>query len=97
MVETLRRRGFLAISAVENDYLLFSLPSAVVRGELLTALTPAEARVAHLAAAGVSNASIARLRRCSANTVANQLAAVYRKLGVGGRRELAARFASSGR
>ena len=87
----------MAISAIEDDYLVFSLPTAADRGELSTALTPSEACVAHLATAGVSNACIARLRRCSVNTVANQLAAVYRKLGVSGRRELGARLASSGR
>jgi len=55
-------------------------------------LTVAETEVAHLAARGLSSARIAQLRGSRARTVANQLAAVYRKLGVSGRRELRARF-----
>jgi DNA-binding CsgD family transcriptional regulator len=90
-----RRRRGLAISPIENDYLVFSLPVDADRGGILIhALTPTEASVARLAAAGVSNGYIARLRRCSVNTVANQLSAIYRKLGVCGRRELGARLAS---
>lgn len=55
-------------------------------------LTRAEAEVARLAAGGHSNAVIARTRKVSARTVANQLASVYRKLGVTSRTELAARI-----
>ena len=85
----------MAISPIENDYLVFSIAADADRGGvLIPALTPAEASVAQLAAAGVSNGHIARLRRCSVNTVANQLSAVFRKLGVCGRRELGARLAS---
>ncbi len=54
-------------------------------------LTPAERDVARLAAAGWSNAEIARERGSSERTIANQLATVYRKLGIGSRVELIAR------
>lgn len=52
------------------------------------ALTPAEERVACLAARGLSNEEIARTLFVSAKTVENQLTQIYRKLGVDGRRRL---------
>ena len=56
----------------------------------LLGLTAAEAEVAELAISGLSNAEIARMRRASVRTVANQIAAVLRKAGVGSRSALAA-------
>lgn len=61
--------------------------------DVLAELTPAERAVARLAAAGSSNAEIGRERGCSSRTVANQLASIYRKLGVGSRGELIALLA----
>lgn len=58
------------------------------------ALTPAEAEVAGLACAGLTNAEIAARRGSSVRTVANQIAAVLRKTGAVSRRELAARWAA---
>jgi len=57
------------------------------------ALSKAEAEVARELLAGRSNADIARARGTSARTVANQVARVFRKLGVQGRNQLAARWA----
>jgi DNA-binding NarL/FixJ family response regulator len=54
-------------------------------------LTSAERQVVAGVLDGRSNAAIARARRTSSRTVANQLAAIYRKLGVSSRWELAAR------
>jgi len=54
------------------------------------ALTAAETAVARLAAAGLSNAEIGRRRGSTPRTVANQMAAVLRKLGLGSRHQLAA-------
>jgi len=51
-------------------------------------LTAAETAVVALAIEGYSNDEIGRVRGCSARTVANQLAAVYVKTGVSGRRAL---------
>jgi DNA-binding CsgD family transcriptional regulator len=51
-------------------------------------LSPAECSVARLLVEGKTHAEIAELRRRSARTVANQLAAVFQKLGVSGRFEL---------
>jgi DNA-binding NarL/FixJ family response regulator len=51
-------------------------------------LSACEMAVARLLIEGNSHAEIARQRRTSARTVANQIASVYRKLGVSGRIEL---------
>ena len=53
-------------------------------------LSPAERDVAHGVIAGKSNAEIAAARGTSARTVANQMASLFKKLGVGSRREIAA-------
>lgn len=55
----------------------------------LDELTPAEREVALLASAGASNAEIAKARRSAVRTVANQIASIFKKLGVGSRVELA--------
>jgi DNA-binding CsgD family transcriptional regulator len=54
----------------------------------LALLTEAEREVALLALDGYTNAEISRSRQVSPRTVANQLAAVFRKLRVHGRLEL---------
>jgi DNA-binding CsgD family transcriptional regulator len=51
-------------------------------------LTSSEARVARMAADGMSNREIAQSLFVTAKTVENQLGAVYRKLGVGSRERL---------
>lgn len=53
-------------------------------------LTGAENGVCRLVLAGLSNARIAEVRRTSVRTVGNQISAIYRKLGVVSRSELAA-------
>jgi DNA-binding NarL/FixJ family response regulator len=52
------------------------------------ALTPAERRVAVLAAEGMANRAIAERLVVAQRTVEFHLSSTYRKLGVGGRREL---------
>jgi DNA-binding NarL/FixJ family response regulator len=52
-------------------------------------LSPAEREVARDAVDGRSNAEIAQRRGRTVRTIANQLASIYRKLGVGSRAELA--------
>ncbi len=56
-------------------------------------LSPAEQQVATLVLRGWTNAQIAAHRGTSARTAANQVANVFRKLGVASRAELAAAFA----
>jgi DNA-binding NarL/FixJ family response regulator len=55
-------------------------------------LTQAERQVVQGVLNGRSNAAIASARRTSCRTVANQLAAIYRKLGVSSRWELVVRL-----
>jgi DNA-binding CsgD family transcriptional regulator len=57
---------------------------------LFAGLTPSERAVAILCARGLSASEIARVRDVSSRTVVNQLAQVYKKLGVRSRRELTA-------
>jgi DNA-binding NarL/FixJ family response regulator len=56
------------------------------------ALTQAESEVAVLAAAGMTNNAIARTRRTSVRTAANQMASILAKLGLESRFALAGRF-----
>lgn len=60
--------------------------------ELPDSLTDAEKEVVALVAQGLSNEEIGKARGRSARTIANQLAAVYRKLGVFSRTELLAKL-----
>ncbi len=60
----------------------------------LSGLTPAERAVAKGLLAGLSDKDIARARNCSRRTIAKQAAAVYRKLGVRSRVELASKLAA---
>jgi DNA-binding NarL/FixJ family response regulator len=55
-----------------------------------TGLSPTEQLVFERLLAGDTNGEIAHSRRTSPRTVANQIAAIFRKLGVGSRRELVA-------
>jgi DNA-binding CsgD family transcriptional regulator len=52
------------------------------------ALTPAEHRVAELAAQGLTNAQIAQALFVTGKTIQSHLASTYRKLGIGSRRDL---------
>jgi DNA-binding CsgD family transcriptional regulator len=64
---------------------------AAVNG--VAALTPRQRQICEHAASGMSNLAIAHALFLSIKTVETHLAAGYRKLGVGGRRELAAKLA----
>jgi DNA-binding NarL/FixJ family response regulator len=72
-------------------YLLLSFPR---NRDAFDDLTPAERQVALAALSGLCNADIARMRGSSPRTVANQMASIFRKLGVRSRAELAARARS---
>jgi DNA-binding CsgD family transcriptional regulator len=78
-----------ALPTLAPEFVLLSWP---LRSPTMGAdgLSPAEGEVARLAVAGYGNEEIARARGRAVRTVANQLASVYRKLGVGSRVELAA-------
>jgi DNA-binding NarL/FixJ family response regulator len=85
-----RRRGVdvFGIRVADEELVVVSLPV----GQPIEQLTRAEAEVANDAIAGLSNTAIARRRRRSPRTIANQLGAIYRKLGVASRAELAAKL-----
>jgi DNA-binding CsgD family transcriptional regulator len=83
------RASRFTVGGFDYAILEFRVAAAIPAG-----LTEAEREVAALAAAGVSNGEIARGRGRAPRTVANQLASVFRKLGVASRAELAARCAS---
>jgi DNA-binding CsgD family transcriptional regulator len=81
------------ITRIGSNLLLLSVPvESALDPSAARMLTTAERAVVELTLDGLSNAAVARKRRCSPRTVANQLAAAYKKLGVGSRRELRAKF-----
>jgi DNA-binding CsgD family transcriptional regulator len=71
-----------------HDFAVLAIPRADTKH--LDSLTKAEREVCQLVLAGLSNADIARARGCSPNTVRNQVASAYGKLGITSRVELAA-------
>jgi DNA-binding CsgD family transcriptional regulator len=73
-----------------DEFVVVSEP--IVGAADLAALTEAEREVARLVADGCSNQAIAAKRGRAPTTVANQLAAIFRKLAVSSRSELIARL-----
>ena len=87
-------RGLEAYSFSINsdDYLVLTFPVQEGGADPPSdGLTSSECAVLALVLGGHSNAEVARVRGTSVRTIANQLGAIYRKLGVGSRRELRAR------
>ena len=76
-----------------DEFVVVSEP--MVGAADLAALTQAEREVARLVADGCSNQDIAARRGAHPQTVANQLAAIYRKLAVSSRSALVARLVDS--
>lgn len=70
---------------------LFVYPATTIVADL-SSLSPAEREVTGRLLDGHDNARIARERGTSLRTVANQVASIFRKLGVSSRGELAARL-----
>jgi DNA-binding CsgD family transcriptional regulator len=71
---------------------VFSVPSGQQGG---SRLSPAEGEVLRLLLRGYRNKEIAQVRKVSPRTVANQVASIFRKLGVQSRSELAAKLKNS--
>jgi DNA-binding NarL/FixJ family response regulator len=69
---------------------LFVLSQPVLDGRSFPDLTAAEANIVAALLSGLSNAEIARARRRSVRTIGNQVASIFRKLGVASRAELLA-------
>jgi DNA-binding NarL/FixJ family response regulator len=76
------------VSLDQGEVVVFSY--AVDATELPDCLSVAEREVATAVLRGESNARIAKRRGTSVRTTANQVASVFRKLGVRSRSELAA-------
>jgi DNA-binding CsgD family transcriptional regulator len=93
-VSTFLRRVRLGLGCRPGEELLLLRPARSRnlwrRLELFRRLTPSECDVAGELLVGSTHADIARRRGVSIQTIASQCAAVYRKCGVSGRRELAA-------
>jgi DNA-binding NarL/FixJ family response regulator len=79
----------------DDDYVIFNFPLPDV--QIPKGLTPAEEDVVRAVLDGHSNAHIARMRRTSSNTVANQLRSIYSKLRISGRLELIKRCIAGAR
>jgi DNA-binding NarL/FixJ family response regulator len=77
----------VSVELPSGRYLLLSYPRDA---RASACLTTAERQVALALLAGLSNAEIAARRGTSPRTIANQVASIYCKLGVGSRAELAA-------
>ncbi len=71
-----------------DEYVILSYPARAT--ELPATLTTTELEIYQAILAGHSNASIAKERGRSLRTVANQVAAIFAKLGVSSRAELVA-------
>jgi DNA-binding CsgD family transcriptional regulator len=76
--------------ALESEDGEFAVLSFTLPGDSAISLSTAESDVARHILAGRSNSEIAALRRCSTRTVANQVAGLFRKVGVRSRLELVA-------
>jgi DNA-binding CsgD family transcriptional regulator len=79
-------RDLEALATDDDDFVVLSFPLPQDPPE---ALTPAESEVAALVIAGRTNGEIAALRGTTLRTVANQMASLFRKLGVRSRLQLA--------
>lgn len=83
------RSGELRLTTFESGpdtFAILSFPLDEL--PLPDSLSAAEQAVCRLLLTGASNAEIARQRRTSVRTVANQVAAILKKLGAGSRSEL---------
>jgi DNA-binding CsgD family transcriptional regulator len=86
--------GCAAAYRFEHDGQEHVIVTVPLRVTLDPALTPAEISVARLIVGGRSNADIARARGTSVRTVANQVASLLRKLGLGSREQAGLRLAT---
>lgn len=85
-----RRARSLAWSARQHRQLCEGAWTPLLEDLAAPGLTTREHEVAHLAATGLTSREIAERLGVSVRTVDNQLHAVYTKLGVRSRRDLAA-------
>lgn len=89
-----RPNGLRLEPAPDEHTLVLSFP--IASADLREILSSSEAEIAREILAGRSNAEIARRRGTAVRTIANQIASIYRKVGVRSRLELGL-FALAGR
>ncbi len=82
----------LVVEVVDEDLAIFTWDVGRPDATIETPLTAAERDVLARIASGASNAAIARARKASVRTVANQVASLLRKLGAASRYELIQRY-----
>jgi two-component system response regulator DesR len=75
----------LKVEMIDDEFAVFSWDGTDRTSE---SLTDAERDVLRHVASGASNAQIAKLRRSSVHTVANQVSSLLRKLGAASRYDL---------
>lgn len=80
------------LGAGDGRVVVFSYPSGSSEGALVGRLTSAERGVLELLLEGKTNARIGQARGTTLRTVSKQVDAVFKKLEVHSRAELAARF-----
>lgn len=81
----------LVVEVVDDELAIFTWD---VERPVDASLTDAERDVLARIVTGASNATIARARKASVRTVANQVASLLRKLGAASRYELIQRYSS---
>ena len=74
-----------------EEFLVVSVPLPTLGPLVSAGLSAAEREVTSMILDGMSNREVARARKTSVRTVANQVASVFKKLGVSCRLELASR------
>ncbi|MDH5674275.1 MAG: helix-turn-helix transcriptional regulator [Myxococcales bacterium] len=89
--QALRAARLMGLDPVGDGLVVLSFPLGPVRAP--ASLTVAERAVLAAMVEGLSNAAIAERRGVSVRTVANQVAAIFDKVGVRGRAELIHRLA----
>jgi DNA-binding CsgD family transcriptional regulator len=87
---TAQRAPRLVVETFEVGAHRFVLFDVALPGRVPACFTAAERTILDHLRAGLCSSEIARTRRTSPHTVANQLAAMYRKAGVTSRHELIA-------
>jgi DNA-binding CsgD family transcriptional regulator len=78
----------IALETSDGDLAVLSFALSGPGSTESTALTPSESHVVELLLEGRTNAEIAAIRATTPRTVANQVASLFRKLGVRSRLEL---------
>lgn len=94
-VATWLHRGLRKIGGHERMRAVTAITDARIEAFDLSAMTDVEREVLAMLVEGASNVEIARRRGRSVKTIANQVRALYQKVGVGSRRELWAMRSSS--